>query len=81
MEVAHEVRLAKEAEAAMDLHVAKAGQKAERELAKHNMSSSTTNTQHPEGGPAAAAAAPNAAAANPGGTTMAPPHGHGHGLM
>lgn len=92
MEVAHEVRLAKEAEAAMDLHVAKAGQKAERELAKHNMSSSTTNTQHPEGGPAAAAAAPNAAAAgaaHPGGTTMAPPtnmpmappHGHGHGLI
>ncbi|XP_040992850.1 late embryogenesis abundant protein 6-like [Juglans microcarpa x Juglans regia] len=36
MEVAHEVRLAKEAEAAMGLHVAKAGQKlVEREAAKH----------------------------------------------
>ncbi|KAG6628424.1 late embryogenesis abundant protein 6-like [Carya illinoinensis] len=35
MEVAHEVRLAKEAEAAMELHVARAGEKAEREEAKH----------------------------------------------
>lgn len=35
MEVAHEVRLAKEAEAAMGMHVAKAGQKVEREAAKH----------------------------------------------
>lgn len=41
MEVAHEVRLAKEAEAAMDMHVAKAGQKAQRELAKHNMTSAS----------------------------------------
>lgn len=35
MEVAHEVRLAREAEAAMGLHVARAGEKAEREAAKH----------------------------------------------
>lgn len=35
VEVAHEVRLAREAEAAMDLHVAKAGEKAEREMAKY----------------------------------------------
>ncbi|XP_054781125.1 late embryogenesis abundant protein 6-like [Prosopis cineraria] len=35
MEVAHEVRLAKEAEAAMELHAAKAQQKAQQELAKH----------------------------------------------
>ncbi|KAL0007381.1 hypothetical protein SO802_008883 [Lithocarpus litseifolius] len=34
MDVAHEVRLAKEAEAEMELHVAKAGQKVEREAAK-----------------------------------------------
>jgi hypothetical protein len=35
MEVAHEVRLAKEAEAAADLHVARARQKIETEEAKH----------------------------------------------
>ncbi|KAK7293281.1 hypothetical protein RJT34_16144 [Clitoria ternatea] len=35
MEVAHEVRLAKEAEATMDLHVARAGDRAEKEIAKH----------------------------------------------
>lgn len=35
MEVAHEMRLAKEAEAEMGMHVAKAGQKVEREAAKH----------------------------------------------
>ncbi|KAK7401393.1 hypothetical protein VNO78_12829 [Psophocarpus tetragonolobus] len=34
-DVAHEVRLAKEAEATMDLHVAKAGKIAEREISKH----------------------------------------------
>lgn len=81
VEVAHEVRLAKEAEAAMDLHVAKAGQKAERELAKHNMSSSTTmNTHHPAGGPAPATNPPAMAAmAPPTNMPMAPPHGHGHG--
>ncbi|OVA01279.1 hypothetical protein BVC80_1653g91 [Macleaya cordata] len=33
--IAKEIRKAKEAEAEMDLHVAKAGQKAEREIAKH----------------------------------------------
>uniref|UniRef100_A0A7N0TJ46 Uncharacterized protein n=1 Tax=Kalanchoe fedtschenkoi TaxID=63787 RepID=A0A7N0TJ46_KALFE len=36
MEIAHEARLAKEAEAKMELHVAKAGDKAEREIAKHS---------------------------------------------
>ncbi|XP_028787280.1 late embryogenesis abundant protein 6 [Neltuma alba] len=35
MEVAHEIRLAKEAEAAMELHAAKAQQKASQEMAKH----------------------------------------------
>ncbi|XP_023526293.1 late embryogenesis abundant protein 6-like isoform X2 [Cucurbita pepo subsp. pepo] len=35
VEVAHEVRLAREAEAAMSLHVAKAGKRAEKEMAKH----------------------------------------------
>ncbi|KAG6748852.1 hypothetical protein POTOM_048788 [Populus tomentosa] len=35
MDVAHEVRLAREAEAEMELHVAKAGQRVEREIAKH----------------------------------------------
>ena len=35
MDVAHEVRLAKEAEAEMELHVAKAGQMVEREAAKN----------------------------------------------
>ncbi|XP_019460255.1 PREDICTED: late embryogenesis abundant protein 6-like isoform X4 [Lupinus angustifolius] len=36
MDIAHEVRRAKEAEAAMALHVAKAGERAEREIAKHS---------------------------------------------
>ncbi|KAJ0053269.1 hypothetical protein Pint_00006 [Pistacia integerrima] len=40
MEIAHEARLAREAEAKMGLHVAKAGMKAERETAKHGLSSS-----------------------------------------
>ncbi|KAJ1432728.1 Late embryogenesis abundant protein [Sesbania bispinosa] len=35
IEIAHEVRLAKEAEAAMDLHVSRAGERAEKEIAKH----------------------------------------------
>jgi head-tail adaptor len=35
MDIAHEVRLAKEAEAAMDLHVSKAGERAEQEIGKH----------------------------------------------
>lgn len=34
-DIAHEVRLAKEAEAAMDLHVTKAGERAEKEIEKH----------------------------------------------
>ncbi|KAG5021063.1 hypothetical protein AAZX31_06G290200 [Glycine max] len=33
--VAHEVRLAKEAEAEMDIHVEKAGKIAEKEISKH----------------------------------------------
>lgn len=36
MDIAHEVRMAKEAEAAMDLHVSKAGERAEQEIAKHS---------------------------------------------
>ncbi|KAL9682416.1 hypothetical protein QQ045_014214 [Rhodiola kirilowii] len=36
MEVAHEARLAKEAEGEMKLHVSKAAEKAEREVAKHS---------------------------------------------
>ncbi|KAI9092961.1 hypothetical protein K1719_027484 [Acacia pycnantha] len=35
VEVAHEVRLAKEAEAAMEIHVSKAEQKVLKEMAKH----------------------------------------------
>lgn len=35
MEIAHEIRMAREAEASMDLHVAKAGEVAQREMAKH----------------------------------------------
>ncbi|KAA8520362.1 hypothetical protein F0562_014618 [Nyssa sinensis] len=35
VEIAHEVRLAREAEAAMELHVTKAAEKADREIAKH----------------------------------------------
>ena len=34
-DIAKEVRLAKEAEAAMDLHVTKAGERAEKEIEKH----------------------------------------------
>ncbi|CAK7349251.1 unnamed protein product [Dovyalis caffra] len=37
MDVAHEVRLAKEAEGQMELHVAKAEKKIEREIAKHEL--------------------------------------------
>ncbi|KAK7256358.1 hypothetical protein RIF29_29800 [Crotalaria pallida] len=39
MDIAHEVRRAKEAEAAMELHVAKAGERAEKEIAKHSSTS------------------------------------------
>ncbi|KAF7154395.1 hypothetical protein RHSIM_Rhsim01G0146400 [Rhododendron simsii] len=35
VDIAHEVRLAREAEDSMELHVAKAGKKGEREIAKH----------------------------------------------
>lgn len=38
MDVAREVRLAKEAEAEMDLHVSKAGERVEKEIAKHTPS-------------------------------------------
>ncbi|KAF5175656.1 hypothetical protein FRX31_034758 [Thalictrum thalictroides] len=41
MEVAKEVRKAKEAEAEMDLHVAKAGEKVQRQIEKH-----MTDLQH-----------------------------------
>ncbi|KAL2337265.1 hypothetical protein Fmac_011711 [Flemingia macrophylla] len=47
MDVAHEVRLAKEAEAAMDLHVAKAGKRVDNEITKHtnpNLNMNTTNS-------------------------------------
>ncbi|PNY03212.1 hypothetical protein L195_g026537 [Trifolium pratense] len=43
MEIAHEVRLAKEAEAAMDLHVSKAGERAEQEIGKHPNANATSN--------------------------------------
>ncbi|KAK3195305.1 hypothetical protein Dsin_026615 [Dipteronia sinensis] len=52
MNIAHEVRLAREAEAEMELHVAKAAEKADKELAKHitpdqthhqNLDDTTTN--------------------------------------
>ncbi|KAF5732809.1 late embryogenesis abundant protein [Tripterygium wilfordii] len=35
MDIAHEVRMAKEAEAEMELHVSKAGVRAQREIEKH----------------------------------------------
>ncbi|RDX68669.1 Late embryogenesis abundant protein 6, partial [Mucuna pruriens] len=35
MDVAHQVRLAKEAEATMGLHVEKAGKKVDKEISKH----------------------------------------------
>ncbi|KAH7576124.1 hypothetical protein ACOSP7_003764 [Xanthoceras sorbifolium] len=36
MNIAHEVRLAKEAEAEMELHVSKAAEKVDKEMAKHS---------------------------------------------
>ncbi|XP_038878054.1 late embryogenesis abundant protein 6-like [Benincasa hispida] len=51
VEVAHEVRLAREAEAAMDLHVAKAGMKAEKEMTKY--ANTHTHTFVAPGGTAA----------------------------
>ncbi|XP_059311092.1 late embryogenesis abundant protein 6-like [Lycium barbarum] len=60
VEVAHEVRLAREAEAAMDLHVNKAAEKIAHEEEKHvhNINEGTldpyaasfTNTNNPTGG-------------------------------
>ncbi|KAL7238358.1 hypothetical protein ACSBR2_004457 [Camellia fascicularis] len=41
VDIAHEVRLAKEAEAAMDLHVTKAGERAQREIEKHAVNEPT----------------------------------------
>lgn len=55
VEIAHEVRLAREAEAEMELHVAKAGQKVENQIAKHPEPYLTHQ--------------PNAVAAGTGGTT------------
>ncbi|KAK7339406.1 hypothetical protein VNO77_20070 [Canavalia gladiata] len=43
MEVAREVRMAKEAEAAMDLHVQRAGERADKEMAKHSSKSNNPN--------------------------------------
>ncbi|MCD7449388.1 hypothetical protein HAX54_051819 [Datura stramonium] len=59
VEVAHEVRLAREAEAAMDMHVNKAAEKIAREEEKHIHESAGTldpyaagftNTNNPTGG-------------------------------
>ncbi|XP_052191929.1 late embryogenesis abundant protein 6-like [Diospyros lotus] len=41
MDVAHEIRLAKEAEAAMGIHMANAGERVEREIAKHKGNNSS----------------------------------------
>jgi len=43
VDIAHEVRLAKEAEAEMDLHVAKAGERAEKEIEKHQSTNPNAN--------------------------------------
>lgn len=43
MEVAHEIRLAKEAEAVRQLHAAKAGDAVQREIAKHSSSNDTSS--------------------------------------
>ena len=37
IDIAHEVRLAREAEAKMDLHAAKAEQRAQKAIAKHSI--------------------------------------------
>ncbi|KAK2650929.1 hypothetical protein Ddye_018418 [Dipteronia dyeriana] len=42
MNIAHEVRLAREAEAEMELHIAKAADKADKEIGKHT----TPQTHH-----------------------------------
>jgi len=43
VDIAHEVRLAKEAEAEMDLHVTKAGERAEKEIEKHSSTNPNAN--------------------------------------
>ncbi|KAK0580435.1 hypothetical protein LWI29_001962 [Acer saccharum] len=43
MNIAHEIRLAREAEAEMELHVAKAADKADKEIAKHSTPHHATN--------------------------------------
>ncbi|XP_054783326.1 late embryogenesis abundant protein 6-like [Prosopis cineraria] len=51
MEIAHEARLAKEAEAEMELHAAKANRKAQKELAKHGAKSpnpTVIDPNHPD---------------------------------
>ncbi|XP_057488751.1 late embryogenesis abundant protein 6-like [Actinidia eriantha] len=47
VDIAHEVRLARVAEGEMDIHVAKAGQRAEREIAKHASNQPPHFTDHP----------------------------------
>ncbi|XP_057510798.1 late embryogenesis abundant protein 6-like [Actinidia eriantha] len=48
VDIAHEVRLAREAEGAMEMHVANAGQRAERVIAKHATNQPTqSHGQHP----------------------------------
>ncbi|GFZ00751.1 hypothetical protein Acr_14g0003860 [Actinidia rufa] len=51
VDIAHEVRLAREAEGAMEMHVANAGQRAEREIAKHATNQPPHFTAHPNVGP------------------------------
>ncbi|EOY19818.1 Late embryogenesis abundant protein [Theobroma cacao] len=46
MNIAHEVRKAKEAEAEMDMHVAKAGNMAKREVDKHASETHNRNANH-----------------------------------
>lgn len=74
VEVAHEVRLAREAEASMDLHVSKAGMKAEEEMAKY--ATTHTNPFTAPGGNVDMAAAPHGTgnmAAAPGVTMVGAP--------
>ncbi|KAG5557731.1 hypothetical protein RHGRI_007849 [Rhododendron griersonianum] len=54
VDIAHEVRLAREAEASMEFHVAKAGKKAEREIAKYtaNHNQPPHSVGHQNDGPA-----------------------------
>ncbi|KAL6964886.1 hypothetical protein U1Q18_035939 [Sarracenia purpurea var. burkii] len=48
VDIAHEIRLAREAEGAMELHVAKAGEKAEREITKHAANQSPSSITQPQ---------------------------------